>query len=291
MNSGIYKIKNIKNNKVYVGSAINFKNRWFEHKKVLRKNKHHSKHLQNSWNIYKENNFVFEIIEECEKEFLLFNEQKWMDFYKSYDKNFGYNICRTAGSRLGIKHTRKTKLKLSKAHMGKVMSEETKLKLSKINKGKIISLDHRQKTSKSLKGKKHTQEHTNNFIISRTGIKHSKETKIKIGLACKGRVVSKETRIKIGLSKIGNTNVRGMKWSEERRIKNSGKNASFYGKHHSEEAKNKLRESRTIKIPKKIKEDILKKYKNGMNVNKLSKIFNISYNTLNRRITAWSKES
>ena len=39
---GIYKIKNIINGKVYIGSAIYFIKRWSVHKSELKNNKHHS---------------------------------------------------------------------------------------------------------------------------------------------------------------------------------------------------------------------------------------------------------
>ena len=67
---GIYKIKNIKNDKVYIGSAINIYRRFVTHKHLLRNNKHFNTHLQSSWNKYNSDNFIFEIVEECEKSLL-----------------------------------------------------------------------------------------------------------------------------------------------------------------------------------------------------------------------------
>jgi group I intron endonuclease len=61
--SGIYSITNIINNKIYIGSAKSFSNRWNKHKSDLMANRHHSNHLQNAWNMYKPNNFEFKIIE------------------------------------------------------------------------------------------------------------------------------------------------------------------------------------------------------------------------------------
>lgn len=61
--TAIYKIKNLFNDKIYVGSAINFQRRIGEHTGLLNRNKHHSKYLQNSWNKYGDKCFVFEIIE------------------------------------------------------------------------------------------------------------------------------------------------------------------------------------------------------------------------------------
>ena len=103
--SGIYRIRNIIDDKGYIGSASYFNHRFIGHRTVLRKNKHHSIHLQRAWNKYGEDQFKFEIIEILEnptKELLLQREQYWIDYYKSYDKYFGYNICKIAGSCKGI---------------------------------------------------------------------------------------------------------------------------------------------------------------------------------------------
>ena len=61
--SGIYKIRNLINNKIYIGSTINFRQRWYTHKTLLTNNKHPNSHLQNAWNKYGPANFVFEIME------------------------------------------------------------------------------------------------------------------------------------------------------------------------------------------------------------------------------------
>jgi len=110
--SGIYKIENLVNGKMYVGSAVDIKNRWSRHKSDLRKNKHHSRYLQRSWNKYSEEQFEFTIIEEVKDvSELLEREQYWLDYYKSYDYKIGYNSYPTAGSPLGAKHSRETILK------------------------------------------------------------------------------------------------------------------------------------------------------------------------------------
>ena len=65
---GVYCIKNIKNNKLYIGSTtVQFVKRLNLHVWELNSNKHKNKYLQNSWNKYKEDSFIFEIIEICDK--------------------------------------------------------------------------------------------------------------------------------------------------------------------------------------------------------------------------------
>jgi hypothetical protein len=98
---GVYQIKNLINNKCYIGSSIEIENRWRRHKKDLRKNKHHSIILQRAWNKYGESNFEFSIIEECLIEVLIIQEQYYLELYEPV-----YNICRIAGSCLGIKQSK-----------------------------------------------------------------------------------------------------------------------------------------------------------------------------------------
>jgi group I intron endonuclease len=62
--TGIYKIVNIKNGKMYIGSSKNIKRRWSVHKSALKNNNHHSVYLQRAWNKYGKENFVYEVIKE-----------------------------------------------------------------------------------------------------------------------------------------------------------------------------------------------------------------------------------
>jgi group I intron endonuclease len=89
----IYEIVNLKTNKKYIGSAVNFDRRKKVHLYELKKNIHHSKLLQNSWNKYTPKDFIFNIIEEVfDRTILLEREQHWLDYYQTYNKNFGYNM-------------------------------------------------------------------------------------------------------------------------------------------------------------------------------------------------------
>lgn len=57
--AGIYYIENLINHKKYYGSSININERLLEHKRLLKSNQHQNSHLQNSFNQYGEENFVF----------------------------------------------------------------------------------------------------------------------------------------------------------------------------------------------------------------------------------------
>lgn len=145
--SGIYRIRNLINNKFYIGSAINLNKRKNQHFHYLRKNKHHNKPLQNSFNKYDEKSFIFEVMCYCYKEDLVTNEQFYIDKYKPQ-----YNICKIAGSSLGRKPTEETiiKMKISHSKRNCKHSKETKFKISLSNKGKIISSKQKEDIRKSL---------------------------------------------------------------------------------------------------------------------------------------------
>lgn len=141
--SGIYEIRNIENGHFYIGSAINIKQRWIDHKKLLRKNKHCNSYLQNAWNKYGEKSFLFSVLLIVdEKENLIPNEQRFID-----EKNPQYNIARVAGSTLGTKQPAHVCAAVSLANSQRVHSEETRRKLA-TNLGKKFSQDHCEKISK-----------------------------------------------------------------------------------------------------------------------------------------------
>lgn len=90
---GIYMIRNLVNNKIYIGKSKDIIRRWYEHKSDLRCQRHDNCYLQNSWNKYGENCFEFNIIEQCLNEENLDEREKfYIHLYKSDDKNFGYNL-------------------------------------------------------------------------------------------------------------------------------------------------------------------------------------------------------
>ncbi len=80
---GIYEIRNIVNDKVYVGSAVNIRVRWVRHRHELKVRRHHCKHLESSWHKHGADKFVFKILEELtwpvDNDLLYQREQYWID--------------------------------------------------------------------------------------------------------------------------------------------------------------------------------------------------------------------
>lgn len=236
-NCGIYKILNIINNKIYIGSAVRLSNRKATHFYKLKNNKHTNNYLQNAFNKYGGSKFKFEIIEYVDdKNCLIAREQYYMDLYKSYNKENGYNIRTIAESNLGV--------------TGKKLSKEHRNAISKANLGKKLSDNTKKKISIAKKNP-------------------SKETRIKLSNANIGKKLSEETKRKIGEKSKGNTYasaLKGRKLTEAHKLKigESNKNfkSPFKGIPRSEEVKNKISKSN---IGKKRDRDVVDKIINKIN--------------------------
>lgn len=210
--TGVYKITNKVNGKMYVGSsAVSLTGRIRSHRKNLRLGTHANQYLLRAYQKYGSKSFVYSVLERCSSEECLKREQYWIDYYNSADERYGYNLYKTAGSPLGMKMSLESRMKISLALTGKpgtVHTEETKRKISLSKKGRSYGEGFREK-----------------IRAVRTGWKLSEETKKKIGvansLALKGRKkgpLSEETRAKLS--------------------------ARFKGKPLTEETKKKMSESR-----------------------------------------------
>lgn len=130
---GIYIIRNLINNKVYVGQTKNVYKRLVHHKHELNNNKHSNSHLQRAINKYKIENFDFSVLEYCKNEELTDKEKYYLN-----KNNVYYNIRDASDS--VIHNTRKE------------ITEETRKLLSKANKGKIPKnlLDIQQKRKRKI---------------------------------------------------------------------------------------------------------------------------------------------
>lgn len=76
---GVYLIKNIMTNEIYVGSTVHMSNRFRFHRGQLRHNVHDNPRLQKSFNEYGEDNFEFVPLFNCNESTILEYEQQVMD--------------------------------------------------------------------------------------------------------------------------------------------------------------------------------------------------------------------
>lgn len=235
IDSGIYKIENIIDHKVYIGQSINLIERKRLHFLKLEKNTHRNRHLQNAYNKYGKENFIFNVILYCEHSDLTRYEQAVLDNNKST-----YNICQECvDSSKGVVRSDEYRKKMSASksgtnhnNYGKHLSDETKKKIRTSQIGKIISLETRKKISDAISGRTASIETRQKISISSMGRKHSDETKKKL------------SDMKIGM--VGT--MLGKHHTEETKNKmrkaNSGKNSPMFGKHLPEETKQKIAETK-----------------------------------------------
>lgn len=120
--AGVYKITCTSNDKFYIGSAVNLRNRRAVHHTLAQKKKHHNRHLQNVWNKYGAGAFRFEVLLICSAKDAVMYEQRAIDTLKPT-----LNLSPTASSILGVK-----------------MSAETCARVSAGKKGKPVVLTHEQ---------------------------------------------------------------------------------------------------------------------------------------------------
>lgn len=142
--SGIYQIYNPITNKRYIGSSIDVSFRLKTHLSRLRNGSHCNRHLQNAWDKYKDF-LIFEFLEECEPDECLTFEQYYLDYYKSYNREFGYNIdpeAKYAGKHLA----NETKNKIREKAIGRKRSIESIEKVRQFNLG-----SKKPKQSKKMK--------------------------------------------------------------------------------------------------------------------------------------------
>ncbi len=182
---GIYLISSLTTGKVYVGQSINVRKRIQEHTSALKRKGHPNTYLQRAWDLYGAEDFVARAIEIAPIEQLLAIEQYWINKYKSYLRENGFNLSAIANTQTGIKRSDETKARMSIALRGKKRTEEQKKHISLIQTGKKLTEQHKRNIAEGNKKR----------------APHSAESKAKMSLAATGRKMSPEARAKMSSSK------------------------------------------------------------------------------------------
>ena len=180
--SGIYKITNTQNGRLYVGSAKLFKVRANEHRRSLENGKHSNKFLQADFDKCGTESFVFEVLEVVDgtRDDRLVRE----DFYLATHFDNQQN-CYNLRPKASAPQEKPNNLEIAKKKRSIAMKRrwadpEYKQRLSNKHK-ELISSGETKPPSMS-------------------GKTHSTETKQRIGRAHKNKTVTKKTRKKIGLA-------------------------------------------------------------------------------------------
>lgn len=125
---GIYQITNLINNKIYIGQSTDIRRRWLEHLRSGQPQKYSIKserdinapiHL--AIQKYGVNNFIIEILEQCEKEQLNEKEKFWIQKKKANEKDVGYNITEGGQDLLVAKGENHTQAKLSQQNVNDIV--------------------------------------------------------------------------------------------------------------------------------------------------------------------------
>lgn len=112
----------------------------------------------------------------------------------------GYNLTLGGDGVVGFKHTKESKLKLHKAHTGRVKTNEHISKIASANRGRHVSKEARLKMSLARKGKKFTKQHRRKISKAKTGVKRApftEEALRNMSLSKKGRRNFKNEKIYI----------------------------------------------------------------------------------------------
>lgn len=280
---GIYEIVNWEDGKAssYVGSSVDIEHRWGQHRSALRAGRHNNARLQNAWNKYGEDAFVFSVLEEVGEDMLLVMEQEYLNDY--FDRGHCYNIATTAGApwnkgKTGVQeHSAETRRKMSETMMGNPNllgykhSDEARRKMSKARRGKHLTEEHRHNIAKAktgplnpMWGKKHTEETKRKMSKAQTGHTVSEETCRKLSEVARSRPpISEETRRKMSEAQRGNQNCLGRELSDETKQRISralrGKPSPMKGRHHTEETKRKISKAKKGKKRKPFTEETKRK--------------------------------
>lgn len=90
--TGIYKLTNLKNQRVYIGQAANLADRWKDHIKAGLGIDTPNNMLYAAMMKDGVENFTFEVLEECERSSLNDREKYYIDFYRAQE--YGYNMTK-----------------------------------------------------------------------------------------------------------------------------------------------------------------------------------------------------
>ena len=192
MTTGIYKIENIVNGKVYIGASKNVERRWSDHRRSVKSPIH------SDLEALGEENFKFEVLLECPETMLAQWERDMICLYDADDPEKGYNS----------RDDRPYSLKMSETLKGRKLSDEVRRKLSEA---------HKEVRSKGFTGCKHTEESRHRMSEAHKGQKAWN----------KGLKTSDETRRKISEVKKGH---KGCKFTDETKRKISEARKEYWRK-------------------------------------------------------------
>ena len=180
----IYKIRNIVNDKTYIGQTVDYEKRKSSHLTALRANRHNNKYLQNSWNKYGESVFEFSVVIECDVDELDVFEIRYIQQMDTLVPK-GYNMTKGGEGARGLRWSQESKNARSIAMKGKRVGQDAPFY------GKTFTPETLEKMREATSALWQNDEYRQRQIQSHTGLKQSEETKRKRSEALKGRTQNK----------------------------------------------------------------------------------------------------
>ena len=204
MACGVYEIRSPSGRR-YIGSAIDIRRRWHQHRTELRCKRHGNSRLQAAWNKYGENAMEFSVIIVCRAEDRAMFEQKCLDHLLPK-----YNLSPTVGSTLGMPVRQISRDRMRAAQLGKKQSQETLAKRAVHLVGRRVSPEtkvkmaaqagwkHTEKAKEKMRGRNFSADHREKMRLAAIGrirhtTPHSDATKAVLSAALKGKPRSPES--------------------------------------------------------------------------------------------------
>lgn len=135
--TGIYKITNTENQKMYIGQSRNIDQRWKTHRRMALKAKStdNDSHLYNAMRKYGLEKFKFEVVEECAINLLNDREKYWILEYNSVEEGYNQNCAPYYhhGSILTRELIETIQNKLRDGIAPKIISEELNINVANIH--------------------------------------------------------------------------------------------------------------------------------------------------------------
>lgn len=191
----IYAIENKVNGNCYIGSTIDTKRRFAEHKTLLNHDKHHSFVLQRAWNKYGSTSFYFKVLAICSKKDRVDYENRFMVLQS-------YNILRTSREsvlRSGRVVTDGTKKKMSESIKKAFQDPIVKARLSASLMGRTMAREAIFKSAKAKWKPVYCRELAVTFLNQKYAAEYLATSKANISQLTdsKGKVHGKYTLVRV----------------------------------------------------------------------------------------------
>ena len=139
---GVYGIFCKETNKWYIGHTFGrngMKGRWYTHRNKLENNRHPNRYLQASFNKYGATNFSFVVLEIVEDISVILKKEAYYIFeYRANEREFGFNLDLPGDTKILKSEETIAKIKRALANKGQhrgPLTEKTKVKISKAHIG------------------------------------------------------------------------------------------------------------------------------------------------------------